>query len=85
MSIQNVKQIKHVLQIRAAFSLHIGATFYYKLGQLFHYKLGQVVITKWGRYYKMGQSLLQMGQVLQIGASYYKLGHNKNTTTKKMS
>ena len=64
-----------LLQIRAAFLLQIGANKYYKLGQLFYYKLGQGLlqiragITNWGKvYYKLGQ-------VLQIGANYYKLGH----------
>ena len=57
--------------------LQIGAKGYYKLGQLFYYKLGQGLlqiragIRNWGKvYYKLGQ-------VLQIGANYYKLGHNK--------
>ena len=65
---------KRILQIGAAFLLQIRARF----------------ITNWGRYYKLGQILLQIGagitnwgkvyyklrQVLQIGANYYKLGHN---------
>ena len=34
---------------------------YYKLGQLFYYKLGQNFTTNWRRYYKLRQSLLQIG------------------------
>ena len=67
---------KELLQIGAAFLLQIGAKGYYKLGQLCYYKLGQSLlqigagITNWGKvYYKLGQ-------VLQLEAIYYKLGHN---------
>ena len=76
---------KGVLQIGAAFLLQIGANACYKLGQLFYYKLGQSLlqiragITNWGKvYYKLGQ-------VLQIGANYYKLGHNNSRIVKSLS
>ena len=80
---------KGVLQIGAAFLLQIGAAFLLQIRARF--------ITNKGRYYKLGQSLLQigagitnwskvyykLGQILQIGANYYKLGRttrwNKNT------
>ena len=47
---------------------------YYKLVQLDYHKSGQLlqiratVITNWGSYYKLGQTLIQLGQLLQIGA-----------------
>ena len=76
---------KGVLQIGAVFLLQIGAAFLLQIRARF--------IANWGRYYKLGQSLLQIGagitnwgkvyyklrQVLQIGANYYKLGHNTST------
>ena len=39
---------------------------YYKLGQLL--QIRATVITNWGSYYKLGQTLLQIRQLLQIGA-----------------
>ena len=69
--------------------LQIGAAlFYYKLGQMLLeigpallLQIGATVVTNWGRYYKLGQPLLQKGQLIQIGAQfitnwgrYYKLG-----------
>ena len=47
-----------VLQSGVAFLLQSGARF----------------ITKWGRYYKVGQNYYKVGQVLQSGASITKWG-----------
>ena len=56
--------------------LKIGtALFYYKLRQTL-FQIGSAsllqirasAVTNWGSYYKLGQNLLQMGQVLQIRA-----------------
>ena len=47
-----------VLQSGAAFLLQSGARF----------------ITKWGRYYKVGQNYYKVGQVLQSGAIITKWG-----------
>ena len=69
---------KLVLQIRAAL-------FYYKSGQTL-LQIGAVsllqirasVVTNWGSYYKLGQSLLQNTvAITNWGKLYYKLGHNK--------
>ena len=62
-----------LLQSEAAFGITKRGKIYYKVGQLFYYKVGQDLlqsgagITKWdnvitkrGRYYKVGQ-LLQSG------------------------
>ena len=53
--------------------LQIGAAFFIT-------NWGSLIITNQGSYYKLGQPLLQIGQLLQTGAnitdqgSYYKLG-----------
>ena len=53
---------------------------YYKLGPAGVTNWGSFIITNWGSYYKLGQPLLQIGQLLQIGPKfitnwgrYYKL------------
>ena len=45
---------------------------------MFYYKLGQLsAITKWGRrYYKLGQTLLQIRAAITNWGNYYILGHN---------
>ena len=62
--------------------LHIGtALFYYKLGQTLlpigAASLLQIranVVTNWGSYYKLGQSLLQDRAVITNWGRYYRLG-----------
>ena len=64
---------QNLSQSEAAFVITKRGKIYYKEGQLFYYKVGQdllqsvagitklgKIITKWGRYYKVGQ-LLQSG------------------------
>ena len=56
-----------------SFLLQTGAAFFIT-------NWGSLIITNQGSYYKLGQPLLQIGQLLQTGAnitdqgSYYKLG-----------
>ena len=63
--------------------LQIGAAlFYYKLGQMLLeigpallLQVGATVVTNWGRYYKLGQPLLQNRAAnTNWGTIYYKLG-----------
>ena len=50
-----------LLQIVAAYLLQNGAG----------------VITNWGSYYKLRQTLLQIGAAITNWGNYYKSGHNK--------
>ena len=58
--------------------LQIGAAlFYYKLGQTLLQiraasllQIGAYVVTKWSRYYKLGNHFYKIGHLLQIGAIF---------------
>ena len=79
-----------MLQIGAALFYYKLGQGLLQIGQLSYYKNGADGIKDWGSHYKLGQPLLQigaaitnwgklyykLGQLLQIGGSYYKLGHN---------
>ena len=65
--------------------LQIGVRFYYKQGSFVLLQVGASVITNWGslvttkwdrRYYKLGQTLLQIRVAITNWGNYYKLGHN---------
>ena len=66
-----------LLQIEAAFFItNWGKLNYYKSGQLLLQKSGQLlqiratVITNWGSYYKLEQSLLQIGSAITNWVHY---------------
>ena len=68
--------------------LQTGATlFYYKLGKTLLQigaaslvQIRAIVVTNWGRYYKLGQSLLQnRAAITNWGEVYYKLGQILHT------
>ena len=68
--------------------LQTGATlFYYKLGKTLLQigaaslvQIRAIVVTNWGRYYKLGQSLLQnRSSITNWGEVYYKLGQILHT------
>ena len=67
--------------------LQIGAAlFYYKLGQTLLQigpvsliQIGESVFTNWGRYYKLGQLLLQNRAAITNWCKYYKLEHNSGS------
>ena len=67
--------------------LQIGAAlFYYKLGQTLLQigpvsliQIGESVFKNWGRYYKLGQPLLQNRAAITNWCKYYKLEHNNGS------